>query len=473
MAIDAAHPQYLDMAERWQRCRDVASGSDAVKAGGTKYLPCPPGMRAFDGYPAYVTRASFFNAMSRTIDGLGGAIFSKEPDITVPSKIKAAWLDNITLADMTLKMLALHVVREVLTVGRALVLVDYSKAASRPYMAVYPAESLVSWQSERRGGDSTLVRAVLREHVEGPDPNDENKITSNEQYRELVLPPSGEYKSRVHVRLPRAHLRDQSKTVWVASEWVTPGRLGDPFPFIPLTIFGASRLGPGVDRPPLIDLVDVNLSHYRSSADREHSLFYVSQPTPWVAGAKGDGPLLIGSSVAWNLEADGRAGMLEHSGEGIGAIKDVMNEKAAQMASLGARLLEEQPRVAETATAVQMRHGGEQASLRTIASVVETGLTQALRRFVWWQGEGGKVSTPEDVDAAITLNKDFMSMKLTADELRSIVLAWQADGISWETLHHNLTRGDLMRPDVSIEDERQAIRVGGGGLPAPLDVGDE
>jgi hypothetical protein len=473
MPIDSTHPQYEQMAPLWRRCRDVAGGSDAVKAKTTTYLPCPGGMDPWRDYPAYLARALFFGAMARTIDGLAGSILQKAPTITAPPRVQP-WLRDVTLGDQSLDLLAASVIREVLAVGRGAVLVDHTPEGAsepRPYMAFYDAEAIVSWRVERRGGDQQLVRAVLFETVEEPAYDDDAKIVSTAQYRELALTPEGLYQQRVHVKLPRSHVRDPGRTIWIASPWITPTRRGAPLQFIPLVVFGASALGPSVERPPLVDLADVNLSHYRSSADREHALYWVSSPTPWVAGAKGSGPMRIGSSVAWDLEKDGRAGMVEMTGQGVGALRDAMQEKAAMMASLGARLLEAAPSVAETAQAVQMRHSGEHASLRAIAQVASQGLTMALRWFAWWAGTEDR---PADVPAAIELSKDFFSMKLSADELRSLVLAWQADGISFETLHHNLQRGDLMRPGVSVDDERHAIEHEmPPALPRPADDNNE
>ena len=80
MPINDPHPEYEAMAERWKRCRAVAAGSDAVKAAGTEYLPRPEGMAhswGDAGYSAYLKRALFFNATSRTIDGLAGSIFQQ------------------------------------------------------------------------------------------------------------------------------------------------------------------------------------------------------------------------------------------------------------------------------------------------------------------------------------------------------------------------------------------------------------
>ena len=74
----------------------------------------------------------------------------------------------------------------------------------------------------------------------------------------------------------------------------------------------------------------------------------------------------------------------------------------------------------------------------------------------WWTGIE---ASPAETGAAITLNRDFFAAKMTADELRALVLTWQASGMSFETLHHNLSRGEVMRPGVSAEEERHAIQA--------------
>jgi len=219
---------------------------------------------------------------------------------------------------------------------------------------------------------------------------------------------------------------------------------------------GAKMIVADPRRIGLSDLADVNLSHYRTSADREHSLFWVSQPTAWTSGATGETPLRIGSSVAWSLPVDGKVGMLEHSGKGIGALRDSMLEKQLLMQTLGARLLEE-PVANETATAVRERHSGEQASLRVIAQVASAGLTKAMRAAIWW---ASSEPAPADVDAAITLNTDFLASRLTPEELKALLLSWQSDAVSFSTLHHNLQRGGIMRPGVSAEQELAAIQRG-------------
>ncbi len=169
----------------------------------------------------------------------------------------------------------------------------------------------------------------------------------------------------------------------------------------------------------------------------------------------------IGSGTAWMLEPTGKAGMLEFTGQGLGALDKASEEKRLMMATLGARLLEEQPRAAETATAVGMRHAGAHATLRTVAQAIESALGQAWRYHAWWMGTEAK---PSDVEVAYELNKDFVAVPMRADMLRSLVLALQADAVSFETFWAAMQKGELARPGVSAEEEQAEIGRQGPAL---------
>jgi hypothetical protein len=229
-----------------------------------------------------------------------------------------------------------------------------------------------------------------------------------------------------------------------------------------------------VVRPPLEDLADVNVSHYCGYADLKHGLHWTALPTPVVMGStlsKDEKELAIGSGVAWQLEKDGNAMMLEFSGNGLAAIREDLQDMQRMMATLGARLLEEQPKIGETATAVSMRHAGEHATLRTIAQAVELGLTFVLQWMAWWMGTE---ETPADTEALVELNKDYFATRLTAQDLNALVMSLQAEAISYETFYAALVRGELARPGITAEEEKAEIGRGGGGtVPALVGAGGE
>lgn len=456
--VTTTHAEYDALTSKWERCRDTCAGGDAVKAKTTKYLPSLDSHNIKpEKYKDYILRTLFYNAMGRTVQGLAGGIFQKAPSVEAFDAQEDT--KDITLTGEPIDMFALKTTKEYLTTGRYGILVDMAgKLATkpRPYWCGYRAEDIINWRFERLGGDQELVHVVLRETIDEQDPEDEFKINPVVQYRVLRLR-NGTYTQQLYVESPEHRGKSsgvagvtQNKT-FVPQSVVTPLRKGKSLDFIPFA------LPWDINTPPLIDLVDVNLSHYRHSADLAHGLHYVALPTPWVSGqlaADLSKPLAIGSGTAWSLDVNGRAGMLEFTGQGLGAIRQHLKDLQDMMATLGARLLEPPPRYAETALSVAMRHSSDYATLRTLAQVVEQQLTFALQVHLWWLGSASLVT---ETPAKVELNKVFYDQSITADELRALLLALQSSSISYNTFYARLANTGWMREGIDAEEELRDI----------------
>jgi hypothetical protein len=433
--------------------------------------------------------------------GVPGAPKSPKP----PENPILKQLDDITLTGQTLDQFGFETMQEVLTTGRYGILVDMAdtelRDKQRPYWAGYDAESIINWTTDRIEGEETLIRVVLCEQAEIEDPMDPFTIEEEEQYRVLELEDgvysqtlwakganqkrdavngreekqkklakaSGEFipYSEKETQLsysgeptktvqPPVELRVKSGDDWHIIEKITPVRRGKPLDFIPFYFVNATGTSARISKPPLLDLVDLNLSHYRTMADLEHGRHFSGLPTPWISGpATNDAnEVQLGPSGVLILEKGGSAGMLQSSTT-FPSLETADEQKRKMMAVLGARLLEEQAMANETLGAVGMRHSGEQAVLRTIVQVLEQQLTKALRVHVWWLGTE---KTPADLSyVQVELNKDFFSVKMQPPELAALLAALQADGISYKTFYHNLSIGGITRPGVTDEEERQEI----------------
>jgi hypothetical protein len=243
-------------------------------------------------------------------------------------------------------------------------------------------------------------------------------------------------------------------------------RRGEALTFVPFIFLGALQPGPNLEHPPLLDLADVNLAHWRNSVDYEYGLHLVALPTPWVAGAKGssDAPMKMGPSVVWDLDVNGKAGMLEFAGTGLGALVVAMDEKKKQMASLGARLLEDPTSNAQTATEVKMRHTGDVATIKTIAGSLEMGLSQVLQICVWWQTTD---ETPGDSEANVELNKEYLDVRATPQEMQVALTMLQAGEISYDTFYNLLKTGGWAREGVDAAQEQQDIATRKSVTPEP------
>ena len=352
MPVDTPSPEYEAALPRWQRCRDCFEGSDAVKARATAYLPTLEGHKgsSSEKYDAYKTRAVFYNATARTVAGLLGSVFRATPSWTFPALIEDD-LEDVTLMGRPLVSFALMAFKELLVTGRVGVQVDMPKAPAagaktRPYWVLRRAEDILSWRTVVRGGQETLTRVVLSEVVEEDDPEDEWSPTVIDQIRvlELVQHPrtaAATYQIRRFRKKPSKETKDATDT-WEAFEApIVPLKHGDPLTFIPFQFIGPTSVTPAIEKSPMVDIVDVNLSHYRTSADFEHGAHVTALPTPWVSGV--DPELVdtfpIGSATAWVLQyPQARAGMLEFTGDGLKTLERSLSVKQEQMASLGARL---------------------------------------------------------------------------------------------------------------------------------------
>lgn len=464
MPIDTVHPEYEAMASDWQRCRDAHRGRAAVRAAGTRYLPWT---RANLGpeYDDYAERAVWYGATERTVIGLAGAISRKSTAVDVPPLLQPH-LQDIDLAGTSTDAFIGQLLQEQLLVARACIEVTMAGKAApeqRPYWVLWRAEDVVNWQEERRQGKMTTTRVVLRESAYEPPEDDPYASEVVTRYRELELvtgrgAPALRVRTYVQRTTPEGSRWEIELEVW-------PSRRGDALPFIPIVPVGAQACGWKVEKPALLDLVDLNLADWRNSADYEAALASI-KPVYYVFGVPAGTEIVLGSKRAITSEDTGASAGILQGADPVG-LRTAIQEKRHAMATLGARLLEEQPDVGETATAVRMRHAGDEASLRTIAATMGEGLTRALRYHAWWLGAN------ED-GVEVRPNMDYVNARLAPDELRAYMELLNNGRISYQTFYALLQAGEITRPEVTAEEELEQIELeaeeGIGQLQSPLGV---
>lgn len=459
MPISTKHPAYVGHESQWQRCRDVADGSDAVKERGEKYLPKLT-QQSSEEYDAYRLRAYWFGGTARIIQGLTGAVMSKDPVTEDIPAVCEPILKDVTQQGSPFAAFVKSALNEVLKTGRYGVLVDMpvgQMVSPRPYWVGYDAEQVVNWQTEMRDGVPTLTFVSLCEWVSEEDPKDPYIILNVEQYRELYLDP-GENGGYVYRQQVWRKERDEANGVdnWATfGPPITPVMRQTPLNFIPFCFMGPSTITPAIEKPPVLDLVDANLSHYRSSADLEHGRHFTALPTPWVAGFPETTELPIGSGKAWvSNDVQAHAGMLEFTGQGLGALETAIKDKKEDMAVLGARLLEPQKPSVEASETLKTRLAGEFSVLQSVALTLGVGFSKILEWSSFWLGAG-----EASKKATAKLNTELLDSKMTFDELTKLVMGWQSGAMSFETMYFNMERGGLTRPGITSEKEQAQIEI--------------
>jgi len=458
MSVRSTHPQYDSYLPKWKRCRHAAEGQDSVHAAGTDYLPKLKD-QSQDDYKAYRDRAVFFNATWRTLSGLSGMLFRKPPKIDCPS-VTEALLDTVTEDGQPLGIFAREVVEECLMVGRTGVLVDYPEVDAatltkadaaalnlRPTMAVYRAENIINWKQAVIANRRVLTMVVLEEECETP--KDEFESTCETRYRVLDLV-RGEKGMTYRIRVFKCD--EQTKADTQIGQDVFPTMSGAKLDFIPFYFLSADDTGVTPDDPPMIDLVDLNLSHYRVTADYEHGCHFTGLPTGYITGyTKTEGEkIYLGSQKMMIFPGpEVKVGFLEFSGAGLGSLQANLERKEAQMAVLGARMLEAQKKGVESAEVAGIHRAGENSLLAGIAQAISLGLTAALQTFSNWAGGSGTVM--------VALNRDFFPAPMSAQDLTALVMSWQQGAISKQTLFDNLQAGQIISEGTTFEAEEVRI----------------
>lgn len=470
--VESLHPEFAKRLDQWTKCRDAVEGEDSVKAKGKTYLPELSGQTP-EEYSAYKRRASFFNAGGRTVKALIGAVMRKPPDKTLPKAIEDM-LPSLGPCGEDFDEITKTAIEDTLTTGRFALFVDADQAPEgnaknlSPYITMFSAECVVNWRTEMITGEEKLTLVVLKEEYDEPT-DDPFVVKCEVQYRELRLAasPSG---ARIYVvqlwRKNQAAAAKKDEYIPFGPEIVPTAWGGKPFDFIPFTFIGSRGVSSKVEKPPVLDLVNVNLSHYLNSADLEHGRHFTALPTAWAAGfALKSGSLDIGSARAWITdEPSAKCGFLEFTGAGLGHLSEGMKDKEKQMAVLGGRLLEEKGE-AESGVAITMRQSGERSVLADISIAVSLGLSRALQYLAKW------MNLPE-ADISVRLNTDFDTANITPEMLTALMANVQGGLISWETYFHNLKKGEVV-PDPRTEEEERALIEKGPPMGLPPAKGED
>ena len=432
------------------RCRAAVAGSDAVRALGAAILPRPGGMIDAE-YAGYAGRALYMNATQRTHDSLVGLVMQKPAQSEMPPRLAelASYIDG---RGSRLEDFARIAVSEVLEVGGWLAVVDHPERPEgvltaaqeralglRPVVSYYARESVLEARTGFVNGNEEFTFLKLAETwIE-----DEDEWTQKEREAVRVY---DMFEGRVRVRVFR-----KGDAGWALyTEAFPTGRNGQGLRYIPAVAFGpeSNKFG----KPPLLDLIDVNLAHYRNSADLEHALHFTGLPTPYASGVDPSSlpSLTLGSSVGYVFEGENaKIQFASYGADGLGALKDAMADKVQMMAALGARMLATESRQAESGEALAIKRGGENSALAKVADSVSRSVVLVLETLAEWEGITGEVS--------FSLNVDYLPSKMDPQELTALMAAWQSGGLTSEELFDRMKAGGIIRDDKSYSEHEREL----------------
>lgn len=469
--VTTTRPEYDDLLKDVKRNRDAVAGERQIKSETVEYLPplasmtcgtyqdengqetirhnnglSPEGARS---YRKYLSLAYFYGASGRTVDGLTGLIFSKDPVKELPSSVE--YLNaNSDGKQTSLRKLSQKAATEAFISPQSAFLVDFPKVEgqmsvaqmeasnARPKILHYPFESIINWFYDVVNNELKLTLVVLMECV---SVRDGYEIKDELRYRVLELR-DGVYHQGVFTE--DGEVVVESMPVLVNGQ--TTGEI--PFYFV--------RVGAEM-KSVINDLVDANLNHYRFFADyaaKEHASAF---PVFYETGTLGDDKnVMIGPGAKWSTQnSDAQFGVLQTASDG-GSMRQYLIDMEQRMAALGAEMLKPRVASAESAESKSLDQVAQNSTTANVANNVSEAITKAINFCSRWLG-GSE-------DAVYSLNTDYNPSGMSAQDLTALVAAWQGGAISYDTFYTNLQKGEIASPDITSEEEQARITTESTGM---------
>ena len=457
------HKDYKKNIDNWDRVDNVIAGEVE------QYLRNVGKNEPDSNYAAirqaeYADGAVLHNFTLKTRDGMQGAIFLRAPTVELPSQLEYL-LNDCDGNGLDLIQQAQSAVDQDLRKGRLGLLVDMPNTEEVPTIAqiesgeivpriqLYTAQDIIDWKVVRYGSIQKLQSITLREEYDTTN-GGIGDYTPQYQYRVLGLDEDGNYYQEIWYQ----NDDDKNSLGIVAkggSTTVYPKINGAISKEIPFYFIGADNNSYKISTQPLLPIANLNIGHFRNSADTEENSFVCSQamltispgenvsPEQW--GELNPNGVVIGSRRGLYLGTGGSAAFIQ-AAESDKAMR-LMEIKEGQAVQLGAQLITPTQQVTAEAARIQQGANG------SILSNVSQNVTAAYRKAIAKCGEFLGVTQ----EATFALSNDFFYQSLTAQE-RAQWVSEIMTGITPVDLFYARLRQTGEIPD-DLKDEKIAAMI--------------
>lgn len=466
--IESTNPEYDLNIDNWNKIDDV------INSECKKYLRNVGKNESCQTYGSqrqkeYADGAILMNFTANTRNGMQGMIFMKSPDVELPPQLEYL-MDNCDGNGVSITQQAQDAVDQDIRKGRGGLLVDFPTTEEAPslaqiqsgeitpYILNYVAQDIINWRTRRVGSVNKLVMIVLREKVDLSSEQDLSTVKYYEnindyQYRALMLDADGNYFQRVW---------SNDNGSWAQGVDIYPRQNGALMREIPFFFYGSENNDYTVDVAPLLSIAELNIGHYRNSADNEEAIHLTTQamlviapgenmdPKSWVE-ANPDG-VKVGSRAGLNVGNGGNAMFIQ--AQDTSSASKGMLEKEEKARAIGATLIT--PNATITAESARI----QQSSNASVLSNIATNVTSAYRKAIIQCANFLGLQNPE---FDFSLNDDFYVEKMTAQDKAQWVNEVMT-GISPKSLYYKRLRETGEYPeDWSDQDISEAIESEGMG----------
>ena len=422
----------IAMMSDWGIMAAVTRGTNYIRDLSETYLPQEP-REDDDAYTTRVDRSVLSPYTSRLIETAAGAILRK------PIHIEGDpyWLElanNIDGLGSSINEYARRALVSSLTYGHSAILVDYPAATEalnlaeeramgrRPYFVHVDAPQIWGWRKE------TGTNRLLQVRIHDYDVRPLNEF-GEEQIEQMRVIYPGRY-----------------DLYTLGQEVVEFSETGDySLPEIPLVPIYSNRRGLLVSQPPLLDIANLNITHYQRQADLIHALHIAAMPTLVLEGWDDTtGSATMGVNYAIAMQPGNKAYYVQADATSFDAQMNELQSLESQMSTLGVTKLFGQKFVAESAEAKRI----DQAQSNSVLSIISQELESALNQAFAFAAQYVGMEPPE-----ITIDRDFDYYRLIGQDVSVLTQLNQLGKISDSTLLEILRRGEILPDNINIEDE--------------------
>jgi hypothetical protein len=436
-SIRAQSATVAAMARDWEMIDALMDGTNAMRDGGTKWLPKWPN-EEHESYKQRLSSAVLHPVFKRTVLVMAARPFSRPLAIAEgTSQQVIEWADDVDLQGATLGAFSVRLMVQCLSKGLTGVLVDFPKATDiktkaaekkagvRPYCVQYPTGSLLGWKTEKGVHGLELSQLRLLEQVEID--NGEYGTVTIEQVRVLTRGKWETYRENPNKK----------------DEWLLFEEGPTTLNVIPFVFFYGIRKDFGVGISPLGDLAHQNVEHWQSSSDQQTILHVARVPILFARMFDEGDKLVIGAgSAAQSTNEKAELKYVEHTGAAIGAGQESLNALEDRMRATGAELVSLDPGYA-TATEVSSDGEATRSLLQQIVENFEESAEEMLDLMALWVGEQS--------DSELEIYKDFGIA--TSTDPGTLSSAVSAGSVSKQTHFEELQRRDVISADRTWDDE--------------------
>lgn len=423
--VRTKNAEWLSNFEKWKKVRKAIAG-DLISYLRNVGLNEPDKNYGEARQAEYEQGAICYNFTKRTLVGMVGSVMRKDPEQIIPQELKYL-LKNCDGSGVGLWQHAQDTLMEIDSVGRGGLLVDAPETGAataaeqnegllNPVISFYTTENIINWSTRRVGSVSRVTLVVLREVWEYREPDNEFETKYGEQYRVLDIDENNSYRQRIYKFTAGGGSAGPVETIYPKLGERLAGK-------IPFTFIGAGNNDATVDDAPLLPLAELNIGHFRNSADNEESSFVVGQPTLFISPGENinaaqwkelnPNGIRMGSRSGHNLGFNGNAFLVQADANNLA--RENMLNKEQQAIQIGAQLITPTQQI--TAESARIQRAADTSVMATIARNVSQAYTDSLK----WVA--AMMALPEDAEIEFKLNVDFFLQPMTAQDRA----AWMAD----------------------------------------------